>query len=285
MMQGLHVFPCKMNKAPDITKGFYTTSNDPAVIALWRKKHFLMGAPTGAVNGWDVLDIDLGGDKWLATQNLPETRIHETRSGGLHFFFKHHPGLGCSASTIAPGVDVRSTGGYVIWWPWTGCKVLSDAPIAPWPGPMLELLHEITEAESTNPPVCVSPMIYQKTSNEIPKPLYSKVCALMPDSRGQDRRRVISGLRDLLYLRDGRNKALLKKAAFFREALISTGVIDSGVARELLFMASQINGYVEKCGKDFALRTIDSAFRYQTINDTQMGVDFSPDEYLAGEKP
>jgi hypothetical protein len=122
-MLGLHVFPCRFNKAPAIGHGFKSATNDPAVIELWKKKYFLMGAPTGAVNGFDVLDIDPrhGGDQWLATQNLPKTRIHTTRSGGLHFFFKHRVGLQCSAGMIADGVDVRTTGGYIIWWPWTGC--------------------------------------------------------------------------------------------------------------------------------------------------------------------
>jgi hypothetical protein len=57
MMQGLHVFPCWFNKAPAIAHGFYSASNDPAVIEIWKKKFFLFGAPTGAVNGFDVLDI------------------------------------------------------------------------------------------------------------------------------------------------------------------------------------------------------------------------------------
>jgi hypothetical protein len=35
----------------------------------------------------------------------------------LHFFFQHAPGLRCSRGLIAPGVDVRADGGYVIWWP------------------------------------------------------------------------------------------------------------------------------------------------------------------------
>jgi hypothetical protein len=246
------------------------------VIELWRQRYFLFGAPTGAVNGFDVLDVDPGGQDWLATyeatHGLPLTRIHATRRGGLHYFFQHRVGLKKSESLIAPNVDIRAEGAYCILWNLAGCRVLSDAPIAPWPGPMLQLLYEAMEAkghtESQNNRVPL--MVYRQsrqTNDELPKPLYLKVCELMPGSRGIERRRVLEALRDLVEKRDERNKALLKKASFFREALVSTGVIDSAVAKELLFMASQLNGYVAKRGEDFARRTINSAFKYRTLKD------------------
>jgi hypothetical protein len=47
--------------------------------------------------------------------------------------FRHRPGIRCSAGRIAPGVDVRGDGGYLIWWPAAGLAVLRDAPLAPWP--------------------------------------------------------------------------------------------------------------------------------------------------------
>jgi hypothetical protein len=60
--------------------------------------------------------------------------MHQTRSGGLHLFFRHaSSGLRNSASKIAQGVDTRCDGGYVIWWPSAGFSVLCDAPIADWP--------------------------------------------------------------------------------------------------------------------------------------------------------
>jgi hypothetical protein len=61
----------------------------------------LIGIPTGETSGLDVLDIDArnGGAAWLGEhrRELPQTRVHRTRSGGLHFFFRHEAWLRCSA--------------------------------------------------------------------------------------------------------------------------------------------------------------------------------------------
>jgi hypothetical protein len=93
---------------------------------------------TGDASGIDVLDLDFkhrqATEWWTAHRDrLPETRVHRTRSGGVHLLFQHAPGMRCSASKIAPGVDVRGDGGYVIWWPILELPVLCDAPLALWP--------------------------------------------------------------------------------------------------------------------------------------------------------
>jgi hypothetical protein len=110
-LDGLHIFPCKWDKSPWVAGGFHSASADPKVISLWRQQYFLFGAPTGAINGFDVLDVDPGGQDWLATyeatHGLPLTRVHATRRGGLHYFFQHRPGLKKSESLIAPNVDIR----------------------------------------------------------------------------------------------------------------------------------------------------------------------------------
>jgi hypothetical protein len=60
-------------------------------------------------------------------------RIHQTRSGGLHFVFQHIPGVRNSQGRLAKGVDTRGEGGYAIWWPAARCPVMSDVPPALWP--------------------------------------------------------------------------------------------------------------------------------------------------------
>jgi hypothetical protein len=105
-----------------------------------------VAAPTGATNDFDVLDVDVGGEDFMmmfeATYGaLPTTRVVATPSGGQHYYWKHRPGLRLSASRLAPNIDVRTTGGYAIV-KGPGYRTLVDAPIAPWPSKMLELLDE-----------------------------------------------------------------------------------------------------------------------------------------------
>jgi hypothetical protein len=141
---GYPCFPCSADKRPATPHGFKDATLDPdAAKALWsRHPGPLVGVPTGAASGLDVLDVDgrTGGGHWFATHRgeLPVTRVHRTRSGGLHIFFRHHAGVRCSAGQIAPGIDVRADGGYVIWWPAAGCPVLDADEPAQWPAWLLQ---------------------------------------------------------------------------------------------------------------------------------------------------
>jgi hypothetical protein len=137
---GLPCFPCGIAKKPTTPRGFKDATRDPdALRDLWKRYPGpLVGVPTGEISGLDVLDVDPrhGGDGWFSEhkQRLPSTRVHRTRGGGLHLLFQHRHGMRSSAGRIAAGVDVRATGGYVIWWPAAGLPVLSDMPVAAWPG-------------------------------------------------------------------------------------------------------------------------------------------------------
>jgi hypothetical protein len=137
--QGLSSFPCRDDKKPACPHGFKdATRDEQKLIELWRKyPGTLVGVPTGKENGFDVLDYDHQHEKarqWYDEHydDLPETRGHNTRSGGYHFIFQHRPGLRCSTGKICKGVDVRADGGYIIWWPATGLGS-EDKPVAPFP--------------------------------------------------------------------------------------------------------------------------------------------------------
>jgi hypothetical protein len=137
---GLRVFPCLADKTPATEHGFKDASmGSGAIREMWcRSRAPLIGVPTGAVSGFDVLDLDFrhpGSKTWYDENRhrLPTTRTHQSRSGSPHLLFQHHDTMRCSVSRIAAGIDTRATGGYVIWWPAHGFPILSDAPLAPWP--------------------------------------------------------------------------------------------------------------------------------------------------------
>jgi Primase C terminal 2 (PriCT-2)/Bifunctional DNA primase/polymerase, N-terminal len=126
-------FPCNPDKTPIPARGF----KDAFQGMEWRKAP-LVGAPTGAKNGFSVLDVDPNGFGWYAEKfgAIPETRRHETQRG-VHLLFRHAPGLRGSIERVAPGVDIRAEGNYVIWWPREGLAV-DDWPLADWPDWLLE---------------------------------------------------------------------------------------------------------------------------------------------------
>ena len=138
--RGIRVFPCKPDKTPYTLHGYKDATCGPETIIEWWKRwpSALIGIPTGAISGFDVLDVDRRHQEaveWYQRNRsrLPQTRIHRTGSGGLHLLFKHNAVVNCTVSKVARGIDTRGNGGYVIWWPAAGCPVLSHAPLAPWP--------------------------------------------------------------------------------------------------------------------------------------------------------
>jgi hypothetical protein len=138
--EGFATFPCNCSKRPACPHGFKAASTDTAVIRdLWEHhRGELVGIATGSVSDLAVLDIDAkhrGARDWWAAHRgrLLPTRAVRTRSGGLHLWYRNASGLRCSASAIAPGVDVRAEGGYVIAWHCTGLPVLCEAGLAAWP--------------------------------------------------------------------------------------------------------------------------------------------------------
>jgi hypothetical protein len=140
-------FPCGDDKRPTLKDWPNRASADPDVIAnLWRDHPGpLIGIVTGERSGFDVLDLDAKHDEARAwfyenRDRLPPTRCFKTRSGGSHLYFRHATGVRNSAGKIAPGVDVRGDGGYVISWWCTGLPCVAPSPIAPWPEWLLTLI-------------------------------------------------------------------------------------------------------------------------------------------------
>lgn len=123
---GYAIFRCEPGDKKPFRGGWQKeASRDPArVEALWREcSDANIGLPTGSANGLWVLDADgAEGLQWL--HNALETNggapsgtiAQATGGGGMHLFFGLPSGLGVrnSAGTIAPNIDVRGDGGYVV---------------------------------------------------------------------------------------------------------------------------------------------------------------------------
>jgi len=129
--------------------GWPAATSDPAAFTGQREACWgavLLGVATGAESGFDVLDLDgprhPEAARWLVTHHdrLPLTRVHATRSGGQHWGFQHDPRLRNWVGRPVIGIDVRTTGSGVVWWPAHGFPVRCDVPIAPWPDWLLAVL-------------------------------------------------------------------------------------------------------------------------------------------------
>lgn len=114
--QGIPVFPCHRDKSPTTRNGFYdATTDERRIRAMFYSRDLLIGMPTGAASGIDVIDEDPrnGGD--LDTLGpLPMEVVARSKRGGRHVFVKHRPGNRCG--DIAEGIDLKADGGYVVLW-------------------------------------------------------------------------------------------------------------------------------------------------------------------------
>jgi hypothetical protein len=281
----LAICPYGSDKKPTCPGGFNAASIDPkAIERLWSLYPGpLVGVATGTASGIAVLDIDIRhkGEAWLAefdaTFGFPATRVHASRSGGLHFIFQHRAGLRSSRELIARGVDVRADGGAVIWWPAAGHRVLCEGPVAPWPAIFDEALakgkerrsRKTAEAQARYDQRKNAPLVFQGDYRTVPKPLYEKLLKLIPGGSIQRRVRGILSVvtekvgSELGGEDEGRNDALYWAGRRFRE-LIADEVIPLEAAEELLLEAARINGYALKDGEGETMDTIHSGLGVAT---------------------
>jgi hypothetical protein len=117
---GWAVFPLKAGqKVPATKHGVKDATTDLEQVRAWWGKmpDANIGVACGERSGIFVLDVD-GEEGEASLINLghgfPFTLTAHTPSGGMHFVFRHLPGLGNSASMIAPKLDTRGDGGYIV---------------------------------------------------------------------------------------------------------------------------------------------------------------------------
>ena len=277
--RALHLFPCRADKTPACEHGFDDAVADQAGIdrlwsAVWpRNRPALVGVPTGVISGIAVIDIDprRGGDKWFFENRdrLPKTRTHETQSFGQHLIYRQILGMRCSKDRIAPGVEIKADGGYVIWWPAHGCRVLCEGPVAEFPRWLFdELVTRIIAAAANGSKKWgdATPLVGTEPK-PLPRDLYFQALKLVPLSTSitrRDRRRVCGWLSGVVHASEGtRNDWLFWTACRFGE-FIAEDRLRREVAEQLLFAAA--SDLVEDDGHQSVAATIASGLRAGSTN-------------------
>jgi len=121
--RNLHVFPCRpRGKEPACERGCLAATTDTHTIRQWWREipDANIGIATGKASGIFVVDVD-GLDAEAALSmlekdhgNLPAT-VEAITPRGRHLFFRMPDAdLRSSASKLAPGCDIRASGGYVL---------------------------------------------------------------------------------------------------------------------------------------------------------------------------
>lgn len=237
--RGWRVLPLKpRDKIPITAHGRDDATTDQPTIRRWweRTPNANIGIATGAVSGIVAIDIDAdrGGLETFARleaghRELTNTLTALTGGGGRHLLFAH-PGRPVGNRTnIAPGIDVRGDGGYIVAPPSihpSGKRyawVDENLPIAPMPGWILSLIGR--GGKTTSPPPSAAP---KTTVTKTPSPAYVEAAL-----RGE--------LAKLEHAVEGERNNQLNKSAFAFGRFVGTGLLDRGrVEAELTRVALAI---------------------------------------------
>ncbi len=170
--------------------------------------------------------------------SVPDTVTVSTPSGGFHLWFAGREGLrvGNSAGRLAPGIDVRGSGGFLVgpgsWTPKGVYRLLTkpDTAVAPCPAGLLALVQKPAER-----PV-------RPASRVRPGPVNARVTGLVAA---------------VLAAKSGQRNDVLFWAACRMAEAAGAGAVGSDEGRELLLSAA------DRIGLDYseAAASIDSAFR------------------------
>lgn len=126
---GWKVFPLMAGqKIPAVAKrdggrGCLDATDDENIIGDWARQYPManIGLACGLPSKILVIDLDPrnGSEDSIARfkarkQNFLPTVTAQTANGGTHLYYAYEPELKNSKSVLAPGIDVKTTGGYVV---------------------------------------------------------------------------------------------------------------------------------------------------------------------------
>ncbi len=116
--QGFSVIPLRRDKKPLLVwQEFQTRLPSDEELEEWFLRRWPdanLGIVTGALSGLVVVDADgEAGLAWIK-QHLPVTGVYVRTGRGWHAYFRHPGGNVRNRGRIAPEVDIRADGGYVV---------------------------------------------------------------------------------------------------------------------------------------------------------------------------
>lgn len=152
-----------------VPHGVKDATKDEAVVQGWWERHpdANLAVATGAPSGFDALDVD--GEEGEVTVRqferehgeLPPTVEQVSGSGSRHVCFAHVAGLK-NGVKFAPGLDLRTTGGYILVEPsghrssrtyaWDAGSHPDETPLAPWPAWLLERVPKREDGAAAGDP-------------------------------------------------------------------------------------------------------------------------------------
>ena len=116
--RGFSVIPIGRDKKPllDSWKPYQKRHATPEEVAQWFQKwpNANIGIVTGEISGLVVVDADgPEGEAWV-NEHMPPTSVYQKTGKGKHFPYKH-PGYEVrNRGRLAPEVDIRGDGGYIV---------------------------------------------------------------------------------------------------------------------------------------------------------------------------
>ncbi|MCG7507081.1 bifunctional DNA primase/polymerase [Mesorhizobium retamae] len=238
-------------KTPRLSNGFKGATLSPRIInILWeRNPGSMIGSPTGEQLGAWVLDIDvhkdddgniINGYETLAALEekhgaLPATATAKTAGGGEHRFFKHNQGIR-NRGGLGRGLDVRSSGGYVVM---PGSRT-ADGREYVWVDYDGEGLPPLAEA-----PDWLLGLVLPKQAPTI--------CGNYTYTPGENtvyvERAVEAELRELATAQQGGRGEAVNRSAFNLGTLVGAGALSRSEAEHGLYDAAYANGVVAKDGE------------------------------------
>jgi hypothetical protein len=237
--RGLHVHAlCPRAKTPATPHGLHDATTDAAAIAAqWSDPTRNVAIATGP-SGLCVIDVDgdVGAESLAMLEAefgpLPITPEALTPRGRHIYFARGDHRIGDSTSKLAPKIDVRAAGGYVLVPPsvhpagrvyrWRKHRGIHEVGLAPLPLWIAEALEK-REPERSAPPTITAPSNGERYTN------YS-LAALAAECK------------QVATAPEGTRNATLNRAAFAIGQLVGARLLDDGLARGALIEAGRAAG-------------------------------------------